>query len=164
MIFVRSTIQLPPAKIPLRSGGVSIQFGIPPKSLCRAEVDSSANFHAWTFLARSSRARAFGARSGKAVVSDHLRSSSYGASANLARSRHSGATAERLPYLRSKFIRGFGYDHGHSNRRFDHRSNPIRSRICERRALLAIRCCRSRDRHFSSRRSKPEATRRRESR
>jgi hypothetical protein len=42
----------------------------------------------------------FGARLGKAVASDHLRSSSYGASANLARSRHSGATVERLPYLR----------------------------------------------------------------
>jgi hypothetical protein len=39
-------------------------------------------------------------RPGDAVASDHLRSSSYGASANLARSRHSGATAERLPYLR----------------------------------------------------------------
>jgi hypothetical protein len=38
----------------------------------------------------------------KAVASDHLRSSSYGASANLARSRHSGATAERLPYLAGK--------------------------------------------------------------
>ena len=37
------------------------------------------------------------ARVGKAVASDHLRSSSYGASANLARSRHSGATPERLP-------------------------------------------------------------------
>jgi hypothetical protein len=34
------------------------------------------------------------------ATADHLRSSSYGASANLARSRHSGATAERLPYLR----------------------------------------------------------------
>jgi hypothetical protein len=36
------------------------------------------------------------ARPGKAVASDHLRSSSYRASANLVRSRHSGATAERL--------------------------------------------------------------------
>jgi hypothetical protein len=45
-------------------------------------------------------AKQFGARPGKAVASDHLRSSSYGASANLARSCHSGAAAERLPYLR----------------------------------------------------------------
>jgi hypothetical protein len=32
------------------------------------------------------------------VASDHLRSSSYGASANRARSRHSEATAEMRPY------------------------------------------------------------------
>jgi hypothetical protein len=39
-----------------------------------------------------------------AVASDHLRSSSYGASANLARSRHSGATAERRPYLPAELL------------------------------------------------------------
>jgi hypothetical protein len=39
-----------------------------------------------------------------AVASDHLRSSSYGASANLARSRHSGATAERRPYLLAELL------------------------------------------------------------
>jgi hypothetical protein len=39
-----------------------------------------------------------------AVASDHLRSSSYGASANLARSRHSGATAEKRPYLPAELL------------------------------------------------------------